>query len=96
MLTFSLGLVSYNTNDDDIALRASHVLSLGAPKTGLVIAQTDSNFQSTESRDLRVADIGISNAVWTRYGRKGKLGAGVRFGGKWVVGLEYCDGSEGR
>ena len=90
------GHVSYNANGDDVAMCASHVLSLGAPKTGLLTAQDEPHFQTIESWDLRVADIGIPNAAWAHYGRKGKLGAGVRFGGKWIVGLEYCDDSQGR
>ena len=74
----------------DIVVRSDAVLSLGAPKTGLFTAMS-----KTENwRDLKVlvADVGINNQVWRKFGTRSKHG--VEFGNEWVAKLRYHAGSE--
>ena len=82
--------------ETEIGIQADHILSLGAPKNGLLSYQVETrcnnNHNNTNdhplaSRDFRVADIGIPNAAWKRFGKKGRRG--IDFGGDWVAHLDY-------
>ncbi|KAL8684309.1 MAG: hypothetical protein Q9218_008344 [Villophora microphyllina] len=68
-----------NTN---LLIRPSHVLALGAPKTGLLPFMERTR---SEGVQVWVADIGISNSVWKKFGTRKKYG--VAFGGEWVAEL---------
>lgn len=62
------------------------MISLGAPKLGLL------NIGDWATAKLFVADIGISNTAWRKYGTRRRHG--IEFGSEWVVGLEYYPGGE--
>ena len=66
-------------------LHAAHILSLGAPKTGLLIALE--RVEGVDSLGLYVADIGISPAAWKKFGTRRRYG--LEFGGEWVATAEY-------
>lgn len=68
----------------DLVIHADVVLSLGAPKTGLLRAMDKAGADRMEHI---VADIGISNKVWQKLGTRFK--DGVQFPSEWVVGIEY-------
>jgi enhancer of mRNA-decapping protein 3 len=66
-------------------LHAAHILSLGAPKTGLLTALE--RVEGAENLGLYVADIGISPSAWKKFGTRRRHG--VEFGGDWVVAIQY-------
>ena len=66
-------------------LHAAHILSLGAPKTGLLTALE--RVEGVDSLGLYVADIGISPTAWKKFGTRRRYG--VDFGGEWVVAVQY-------
>ncbi|KAI9861154.1 MAG: enhancer of mRNA decapping [Vezdaea acicularis] len=85
----SSGEITKIEGDQSIYLRAKFVVAMGAPKTGVLnacITGAGSGWQ------LFVADIGISNIVWKKYGTRRRYG--VEFGSEWVVGLRYDAGVE--
>ena len=65
---------------------ASIVVCLGAPKTGLLEASPtiDSEWQ------VFIADIGIGNAAWRKFGTRRRHG--IEFGVSWVVEVKYQAG----
>lgn len=67
-----------------LCVNSKTVICLAAPKTGVMQA-----LQSGEgsSWKLAVADIGISQVVWRKYGTRRRHG--VDFGNRWVVPLRY-------
>ena len=67
------------------------MLSLAAPKTGLLAAMGKSESMSTACEHF-VADIGISNGVWRKFGTR--YNDGVQFGSEWVASLRYYAGTE--
>ncbi|KAL8729280.1 MAG: hypothetical protein Q9181_005059 [Wetmoreana brouardii] len=67
------------------SVKATHVLALGAPKKGLLEAEISG--RGTLTWGLFVADIGISNSVWKKFGTKRR--DGVNFGAEWVAELEF-------
>ena len=69
-------------------VHATHVLSLGAPKTGLLAAL--GRVECVDSLGLYVADIGISPTAWKKFGTRRRHG--VEFGGEWVVAVVYDRG----
>jgi len=71
----------------DLVIHADFVLSLGAPKTGLLTAIEK---LETDKMELIVADIGISNKVWQKPGTRFK--DGVQFGSELLAGIEYTAG----
>ena len=71
-------------------MHADFVLSLGAPKTGLLAASGEPEL--TKECKHFVADIGISNKAWRKFGTRSK--DGVHFGSEWVTGMRYRAGSE--
>ena len=68
-------------------VRARWVVSLGAPKTGLLNALDRGMGNGWK---LFVADIGIPNGAWRKYGIRRRHG--VEFGAEWVVGVEHVVG----
>lgn len=74
----------------DLVVLAKHVLSLGAPKTGLlmVIPLLKKQVNGLDfGLDLMVADIGLGEKAWTRFGTRKRRGPD--FGGDWVAQLVY-------
>ena len=78
------------TDNENITMLATHVLSLGAPKNGLLAGQCDEYYRGLEHQNFRLADIGIPNAAWKRFGKKGRHG--IYFRDQWVQEMEYGDG----
>lgn len=69
-------------------IMADHVLSLGAPKNGLLLGMEKvDSFKNHLS--WMVADIGIGKQVWKRFGLRTKHG--VDFGADWVATLAFGD-----
>jgi enhancer of mRNA-decapping protein 3 len=68
------------------------ILSLGAPKTGLMNALVNET-PGSASWQLSVADIGISNVAWKKYGSRRRQG--VDWGSGWVVNVRFVPGSSG-
>ena len=69
----------------DSFIQPTYVLSLGAPKIGLVTAI--SRDPAYERWKLYVSDIGISNTAWKKFGTRRRHG--VEFGREWVTALRY-------
>ena len=69
-----------------LVVEAHHVLSLGAPKLGLVLGKESVTSFKTHYSWL-VADIGLDDTVWKKSGLRG--GRGVDFGSEWVTKLEF-------
>lgn len=65
-------------------MKAKWVVCMGAPKTGLLNALISG---LGAGWNLYVADIGISNTAWRKYGTRRRHG--VEFAAEWVVALEY-------
>lgn len=68
----------------DLVIHPEIVLSLGAPKTGLLKAMDKLGADKIEHF---VADIGIGNRVWQKLGTRFK--DGVQFGSEWLAGIDY-------
>ncbi|KAI5807086.1 hypothetical protein EDC01DRAFT_742943 [Geopyxis carbonaria] len=64
--------------------RSNWVVCMGAPKSGVLHALTGGHGSSWK---LYVADIGISNTAWRKYGTRRRHG--VEFAADWVVSLQY-------
>lgn len=87
MLTFALiGLATIIEDGTDLVIRAEYVVSLGAPKAGLLAALIRSPVY--ERWTIFVADIGISNIAWRKFGTR-QSRCGVEFGNEWVATLRY-------
>lgn len=67
-----------------LSINSGFVVCLAAPKTGVMQALQSGQGSSWE---LTVADIGISQVVWRKYGTRRRHG--VDFGNRWVVPLRY-------
>lgn len=92
MLTFaSIGLATIIEDGTDLVIRAEYVVSLGAPKAGLLAALIRS--PAYERWTIFVADIGISNIAWRKFGTR-QSRSGVEFGNEWVATLRYQAGVE--
>ena len=72
-------------DEDGKYLFADHILSLGAPKIGML------NYCGIRDEHgvVMVADIGIPNAAWKRFGSSNRRG--IDFGGQCIARLEYHD-----
>lgn len=82
----------FDNSDLPTCISTSTILSLGATKTGILGPDLRGYLLSTsETRDLRVADIGIPAAAWKRFGKK-NVSSQV-FGTQWVVGVDFMDES---
>ena len=79
-------------DDVELGIMADHILSLGAPKTGLLNGQFEELYRDYPYRDFRVADIGVPGIAWKRCGKRGRYG--VEFRGEWVVRVDYWGGLE--
>lgn len=71
-------------------MNAQHVVSLGAPKTGLLTSLVGMDEETRPN--LAVADIGIYPVAWKKFGTRRRLG--VDFGGVWLAPLEVADGTQ--
>lgn len=92
MLTVTLiGLATIIEDGTDLVIRAEYVVSLGAPKAGLLAALIRS--PAYERWTIFVADIGISNIAWRKFGTR-QSRSGVEFGNEWVATLRYQAGVE--
>ncbi|CAG8033856.1 unnamed protein product [Penicillium salamii] len=67
-----------------LCVNATSVVCLGAPKTGILNALLSAE---RISWTVAVADIGIPQIVWRKYGTRRRHG--IDFGNKWVVPLKY-------
>ncbi|OOQ85523.1 YjeF N domain protein [Penicillium brasilianum] len=65
-----------------LCVNSSSVVCLGAPKTGILNALL---IGEGDSWNLTVADIGIPQIVWRKYGTRRRHG--IDFGNRWVVPL---------
>ena len=73
----------------ELVLNADFILSLGAPKTGLLIAMDA--FKTGVDPSVFVADIGIASVAWKKFGTRRK--GGVEFGGEWVAAVRWEEGT---
>lgn len=71
-------------------MNAQHVVSLGAPKTGLLTRLLNMNEEFRPN--LAVADIGIYPVAWKKFGTRRRLG--VDFGDVWLAPLEVSEGTQ--
>lgn len=78
-------------NGTDLVIDANVVLSLGAPKTGLLILMGKDE-QLSQITNLVVGGIGISNQAWRKFGTRSKHG--IELGPQWVATLRYQAGIE--
>ncbi|OOF93087.1 hypothetical protein ASPCADRAFT_209708 [Aspergillus carbonarius ITEM 5010] len=67
-----------------LCINSRSVVCLGAPKTGVINALLSGEGLSW---NLSVADIGIPQIVWRKYGSRRRHG--IDFGNRWVVPLRY-------
>ncbi|PWY66067.1 peptidyl-prolyl cis-trans isomerase [Aspergillus heteromorphus CBS 117.55] len=67
-----------------LCVNAKSVVCLGAPKTGILNALLSGEGLHW---NLTVADIGIPQIVWRKYGSRRRHG--IDFGNRWVVPLRY-------
>lgn len=67
-----------------VCVDAKSVVSLGAPKSGIVSALLSGEGAAWQ---LCVADIGIPQVIWRKYGTRRRHG--VDFGNRWLVPLRY-------
>ena len=84
----STGEIGY-ADQEPLIIRCNAVLSLGAPKRGLLNALITNH--GDDGWDLLLADIGIPKSAWTKLGSKRRNGPW--FGQEWIVSLEYFDGA---
>lgn len=67
-----------------LCVNSKLVVCLGAPKTGVMSALLAGEGISP---NLAVADIGIPQIVWRKYGTRRRHG--IDFGNRWVVPLRF-------
>lgn len=80
------GEIAQLEDTDAFYMRAKWVVCMGAPKSGLLHA----NLTGVGAGwSLYVADIGISNTAWRKYGTRRRHG--VEFAADWVVNLTFYD-----
>lgn len=70
-----------------LAIAPNYIICLGAPKAGLLQALISGEGSTWQ---MAVADVGISQAAWRKYGTRRRHG--VEFGTKWVVPLRFHAG----
>ncbi|KAL9030545.1 MAG: hypothetical protein Q9196_001349 [Gyalolechia fulgens] len=86
-LDASSGSTSRPSGIPDLLIRPTHVLALSAPKTGLLAAMAQSEEEQRRLWKVFVADVGISNSVWKKFGTRRRYG--VDFGTEWVAELGF-------
>ncbi|KAL7270088.1 enhancer of mRNA decapping [Rhizina undulata] len=84
----STGEVAQLEGTGPFHMRTKWVVSMGAPKAGLLNALVSGTGAGWK---LFVADIGISNTAWRKYGTRRRHG--VEFAAEWVVALEFFPGA---
>lgn len=84
------GSTSHPNNNSDLLIRPTHVLALGAPKSGLLTAMSLPDENRRGAWKVFVADIGICNSVWRKFGTRRRYG--VEFGAEWVSELTFVAG----
>lgn len=84
ILISTIGEVAQLEGTGHLHMRAKWVVCMGAPKSGLLNALVSG---VGAAWNLYVADIGISNTAWRKYGTRRRHG--VEFAAEWVVELEY-------
>ena len=75
-------------DDSELVITANFILSLGAPKTGLLTAMHA--LKNGPNPSLFVADIGIPTVAWKKLGTRRKRG--VEFAGEWVPAVSLREG----
>ncbi len=83
----SIGLVSRPSSAIACSIIPNHILALGAPKTGLLPLFTEAVKEGDKLWNVFVADVGISNSVWKKFGTRRRCG--VEFGSEWVAELRF-------
>lgn len=86
-LSASAGLLTEH-DGQSLVMASKHIISLGAPKSGLLLAMALEVVEP--SWQVWVVDIGISAAAWNKHGSRRKHG--VDFGTEWVVPLKFALG----
>ncbi len=89
-LSATSGLIT-EVDGQPLVMNSKHVVSLGAPKTGLLHAMAIDGLVEPTSQ-VWVADIGISAAAWQKHGSRRKYG--TEFGTEWVVPLKFVLGAQ--
>ena len=79
-------------SEPELVVEAHHVLSLGAPKIGLVLGKKSVTAFHQNHHSWLVADIGLGDTVWKKSGLHG--GHGVDFGSEWVTTLGFVSEPE--
>ncbi|KAJ9643689.1 enhancer of mRNA decapping [Knufia peltigerae] len=86
-LSATTGLLT-EVDGQPLVMASKHIVSLGAPKTGLLHAMA---MESLEVNwQVWVADIGISAAAWQKHGSRRQHG--VDFGTEWVIPVKFAVG----
>ncbi|KAI4282412.1 MAG: hypothetical protein L6R35_005419, partial [Caloplaca aegaea] len=68
------GSTTGSNGNPDLLIRPTHVLALGAPKAGLLTAMSQLDGSQKGPWKLFVADIGICNSVWKKFGTRRRYG----------------------
>jgi enhancer of mRNA-decapping protein 3 len=86
-LSASSGLLT-EVDGQPLVMASKHIISLGAPKNGLLLAMAVDETEPTWQ--VWVADIGIGAAAWQKHGSRRRQG--VDFGTDWVVPIKLALG----
>ncbi|KAL8799644.1 MAG: hypothetical protein Q9182_005746 [Xanthomendoza sp. 2 TL-2023] len=89
-LDATIGSSSHSSASVNYAIVPSYVLALGAPKTGLLSTFVETEKEKGKLWKLFVADIGICNSVWKKFGTRRRYG--VEFGMEWVEEVRFVGG----
>jgi enhancer of mRNA-decapping protein 3 len=87
-LSATSGLLT-EVDGQPLVMNSKHIVSLGAPKTGLLHAMAIDGLAEPPWQ-VWVVDIGISAAAWQKHGSRRKHG--VDFGTEWVVPVKFVLG----
>ncbi|MCJ1363821.1 enhancer of mRNA decapping [Acarospora aff. strigata] len=90
--TGTISLLPSTTTSSPLLITPNIILAMGAPKTGLLNALINGNGNGKDKDkdwQIKVADLGISNAAWRKYGTRRRHG--VEFGPEWVLGLRFSE-----
>ncbi|KAL8680285.1 MAG: hypothetical protein Q9186_003523 [Xanthomendoza sp. 1 TL-2023] len=87
------GSSSHSSSSANYAIVPSYVIALGAPKTGLLSTFVETEKEKGKLWKLFVADIGICNSVWKKFGTRRRYG--VEFGVEWVEEVRFVGAGGG-
>jgi enhancer of mRNA-decapping protein 3 len=93
----TIGESSHIDGGDSLQVRATDIVCLGAPRTGLLRALQRASVTATSAPheilnwQIFVVDIGV-NKAWKQSGMASSRG--VRFGTEWIVPLKLFEGAE--